>query len=158
LVATDLANTLKKAAYVSQARDEVAFLQQKIAANSSISPGEKSTLIATTNKVSDQLSSVQSIIDQTIGALNAYRSRQASQESFFGMITAANAQGNGSSLYIDKSLFAAAAFVVLVIVLGYCLWIIGQKGTSQADKKWAKDLLTSQITFLAGVIGGIILK
>jgi len=54
--------------------------------------------------------------------------------------------------------FAIAAFVLLAFVMGYCLFLIAMPHFSAVDKKWAKELLNTQLSFIGGLIVGIVVK
>jgi hypothetical protein len=158
LFARDFSDYLQKSAAVGQLRSEFALLERQIATVPGIPADDKNKIFSTTDSIDAKLTALQSVIDQAIGRLDEYRSlkRNSSGLFFFSFIEPAYAQSTGPDT--AKYSFAIAAFLVLVVITFFCIWMIGREDSSQADKKWARDLIAKEIAFLFGIVGGIVLK
>jgi hypothetical protein len=159
LLASELAELSQKSDAILDASRNIQVLQEQIAALPTFAGINKGPLLNTTGAIRDDLNRTQSSIDAIHRAILTYQ-RSTGQISLLSLITPALAQGSLNNpiplnLKID---FAIAAFGIIVLLMVYCLWMIARPGVTQADKKWAKDLLNKQLVFLGGVFGGIILK
>jgi hypothetical protein len=136
---------------------------------------DKAALYGRVDDIAAELDAFNKQIDaaseQLIRYLNTLRTRASparSTDLSLGFIGVAHAQGQNVITPEIKLGFAVVALLIIVLVMGYCLWIIGRPIASNAnkqivtalnaDKKWAKELLNKELVFLGGLVIGIVIK
>lgn len=150
--------TEKKGAVIVEAQQQLTALQQEIAALPVVPGVNKAGLAARANSIDVQLNAARMDVDTINRVILTYQ--RTSGVTWLTIVDRAWAETNdvkGVPMNV-KLFFAIAAFVVIIILMGYCLWMIARSNVSQPDKQWAKNLLNHQLVFLGGVVGGIILK
>jgi hypothetical protein len=159
LLSSELAAISHKTSAINDALGQIDALKHQIATLPSSPDINKDELIGKVDKINESLTTTRSNINTLNRAIMTYQ-RSIRPVSFLSPVTNAWAQGrdNEAVPLNIKIYFAIAAFFVIMVLMGYCLWMIVQPHIPQSDKRWAKDLLNKQLVFLVGVCGGIVIK
>jgi hypothetical protein len=172
----ELGALLTKRTALREAQSQVETLGREIESLPTVSTQDKARLSGTVGSIAAQLDDIDAQIDRANQTLFKYLDdlrtiniTGRSANLSLGFVSEAHAQSQNQNATTDVKLgFAAVAFLVIVLVISYCLWMIARPFPSNAsrqatlamtaDKKWAKELLNKQLVFLGGLVVGIVIK
>lgn len=125
-----------------------------------VDEAEKQKLRGTLGNVRRSLKGAEMAID---GALRRFESGSRSSPNhqlgaIFSFVGTAYAQSGDSLPWQPRVGFALLAFILVIIVIVYCLWMIASPATPLGNRKFAMALLTNQLVFIGGLISGVIVR